>query len=298
MTNFGTSKLWEHLAETIFKDALLTENFRSTQNFSNRLSMWDPHANSIRYYKTLLLENILNASDLFHDIYYNIKNNNLGSPLHVTYNNINYNLEYIISSYEVEFLSQILGGIHTICEIGAGLGRTCHAILNNSPNINEYTIIDIPVCLKLSKEYLKSVLDLELYSKIKFVTNKKANNIKYHDLFINIDSFAEMDPFVIKNYMNLISKNGKYFYSKNPLGKYNLSSIGKQKPAVNPSYDIMKFGLCKDIIDIFNYDEITKSIPNYLKQYCPTEFKLISHKVTTPFHYYYQALYIKNLSQK
>ena len=47
---------------------------------------------------------------------------------------------------------------YTILEIGAGYGRTAHAILNTF-KINKYFIIDLNTNLQLAKKYLNKILD-------------------------------------------------------------------------------------------------------------------------------------------
>ena len=79
-------------------------------------------------------------------------------------------------------------------------------------NISQYTIIDLPACLKLSEKYLKKILEPDLFKKIRFIDATKNNLFSRGkvDLFINIDSLAERDNDVAKNYLSFINQKGNY----------------------------------------------------------------------------------------
>ena len=91
-------------------------------------------------------------------------------------------------------------------------------------------MIDLKLTLKLTKKYLKKVLSKENFKKIKFICfedfnfnqkkfNKiisyilgKKNKLKKFDLILNIDSFGEMEQFLIKKYLNFFENLTKSFY--------------------------------------------------------------------------------------
>jgi hypothetical protein len=196
------------------------------------------------------------------------------------------------------FLEQknILKNINTISEIGGGFGRLCHPILKNFLNIEVYVIIDLPACLALSQIYLKSVLKPKEFRKIVFIeadvdqvdVQESCNN----SLFINIDSIAEMDVDVAENYLKLIDEKGSYFYSRNPIGKYHPSSVGIQKFDEAKLLEVFSLGLCREVIDIFNNEDLKRAREKYLIAYKPSEYWEILHSdVSFPWQYYHHVLY-------
>ena len=116
--------------------------------------------------------------------------------------------------------------IFNIVEIGAGYGRTCHAFLSLNNNLKKYLIIDFPEMLSLSSRYLKKVLDNKDFKKISFIdANKNLNNIAELNLknclTININSFNEMSDDAFSIYIELVNEIGGFFYTKNPVAKFN-----------------------------------------------------------------------------
>ena len=56
--------------------------------------------------------------------------------------------------------------------------------------------------ITVAKKYLSKVLSEDDFRKIIFIEADKANSVNFSDIFINIDSFAEMTQEVINNYIN------------------------------------------------------------------------------------------------
>ena len=150
--------------------------------------------------------------------------------------------------------------------------------------------------LSLSSRYLKKVLDNKDFKKISFIdANKNLNNIAELNLknclTININSFNEMSDDAFSIYIELVNEIGGFFYTKNPVAKFNdpdITTNMKRKKIA------LKTGQIKKIINIFDEKELNKSKKNYVQTYLPsTQWKKISIKFSRPLIYYLQALYEK-----
>lgn len=168
-------------------------------------------------------------------------------------------------------------------EIGAGFGRTAHAIINNFMNVKLYTIIDLEPCLRLSSRYLKEVLSSADYSKICFIKSVDAEKVDRIDLAINIDSIAEMDPEVCRNYLSLINNVAGYFYTRNPICKYSPESIGIKNIHQIDFDKVANLGLCRKVIDIFDEEALSLCRKEYQSTYLPSIlWALLKSEVSFP----------------
>jgi len=294
---FRSSQLWKSLNEDLFNytNELDLSDFRSSEKQINaRLASWAPYDATQRYYKNILFNLATSMPEKFFYYYQKLGNSNLGLPINVKVNNMEINLDYLFSIQEIIFLESILPFSDRIVEIGAGFGRTVHAILNNFNSVKSYTIIDLEPMLKLSSRYLKEVLSSSDYSKIVFIKAKDAEKVAKIDLAINIDSIAEMEPEVCLNYLNLINTHARYFYIRNPICKYTPESIGiKNIPQIR--FDtVANLGLCRKVIDIFDEESLSLYRKEYEKIYLPGPlWTLFKSEVSYPWQYYQHALYKK-----
>ena len=145
--------------------------------------------------------------------------------MYITYKGSLLNIDYLLSAEEILFLFKELREVKSILEIGPGFGRLSHSILQYFENIDNYYIVDLKFMLSFQKKYLSKVLTKKEYEKIIFLSPEEISKISDIDLTINIDSFQEIKPDVVKDYMDFISLNSKYFYSKNAVCKYHPSSV-------------------------------------------------------------------------
>jgi len=227
--------------------------------------------------------------------YKKIGNTSLGGPVEVSIGGLKYNLDYVFSVHEVLFLKQALRVERQVVEIGAGFGRTCHAIIRNYPELLRYTIIDIPEILELSRRYLFDVLSRDEFEKVDFVESKDAHGIAAGGLYVNIDSMQEMDPRVALNYLDLIDANARYFYSRNAVCKYRPEAIGLDDYDQKELENAMMTGLCQDVVDIFDSEELSGAVKVYLERYSPgRHWSLMKSEESLPWRYYHHALYVKN----
>lgn len=291
-----SSALWDHINKSyITEDHLKDLTCFKSSIVNYKISFWNPHTNGIRYLKTLIFNLCTTMTEKNWRKIKQIKNRDVGNPITVKYDNEDICLDYIQALYEMQFIEENLlinlSG-RRILEIGAGYGRTCHAILSNH-DVESYYIIDLENCLTLSNIYLQKVLDPDMYQKVHFVLASDIDKIEdvFFDLCINIDSFAEIDPIVVKYYLRYIDQHTDFFYVKNPVGKY-------QDPTITELHnkEEIKLALCtgllRDIIDINDNVAVKLQSGEFVKVYAPdTRWQCIANAWSPPWSYYWQALY-------
>ncbi|MDI7184880.1 putative sugar O-methyltransferase [Leptospira santarosai] len=299
------SSLWKTLIESKFQkiDDHFLNSFRMPGNSNNRLAAWDPFDPTMRFFKFLLLNECGRKPDSFFVKYNKLGNVNLGNPVFITVNRkeskivSEINIDHFFSVEEYEFLEANLPlkFCNDILEIGAGFGRTCQALIKLSDAIKSYTIVDLPEILSLSSSYLKKVLSNDEFEKIKFISTEDIHLVGNRDLIINIDSFQEMPRQTIKFYMDNLVSTAKYFYSKNPIGKYTPESIGIKLGDPNQIQEVLTLGLSTQIVDIFNEEELRLARKQHIEAYKPSEsFILVNESPMEMFSYYHNILYKNN----
>jgi putative sugar O-methyltransferase len=271
------------------------DDFKGTDvNF--RIALWNPLTNGVRYLKTLIYNLSADLTPQNRARLTNISNRDVGSPISVTFDGEPVCMDYLQAVYEIEFISSHLGidGMN-ILEIGAGYGRTCHAILSNY-SVKSYTIVDLKNCLRLSEKYLTRVLDISLRSRVRFVDTNHFSTMDMHhfDLCINIDSFAEMEAEVVVSYLHFIAGHCDNLYVKNPVGKYKDQSLNTVSQPDEVAI-AMKMGVLHDILDIHDNSSITDQRQKFLAAYRPRkDWSPVADSWARPWSYYWQALYIRS----
>jgi len=290
---FNANNMWNNINDVLFKDININ-NFRTNGNAASRISTsYNLKTHSMLFFKTIL-HNMAKTLTLDEKESLNrVKNRNLGNPLTIEYETgLFVDIDYLQGIKEISFLKEILNSCSNILEIGAGYGRTVHIILSLFKNINYYTIIDLKPMLNLAREYLSSVLNFENFQKIKFLPIENINtlNDKRFDLTININSLQEMQFNTAKNYLDFIDKHCKWFYTNNTLGKFDPDLCNFEK---NESSNLaLASGLLRNIINIFNVDQLKKARKAYIHEMQPSsKWKTIKHADCLPWPHYYQALY-------
>ena len=301
------SKLWDSLARTKFAkiDEVFLDTFREPGNANNRLAAWDPFDSSMRYFKFLFFHQVQSKDDRFFSGYARIGNTSLGRPVTLkSPSGLDLNLDHFFSIEEYTFLSTNLDftEIERVVEIGAGFGRTAQALIKLVGNVRQYAIIDIPEVLELSRAYLKMVLTKAEFAKLVFVNALTLNDhiheceFRTPDLIINIDSFQEMPQETIRYYLDKLITDARFFYSKNPIGKYRPESVGLSGVNEDQLMDVFSLGLSTDVIDIFNEGELVAARLKHIQQYRPSElFDVIATEPLGIFPYYLNVLYQKAL---
>jgi putative sugar O-methyltransferase len=310
-----SNNLWDLvLTDSLDLKKLDINSFRQVGRDNCRLGTWDAIDQSSRYYKSLLYSNAENIDrqilksklplknkkngDGIRYYLKRIRNQNIGNPPTVNYFNNDISIDYLLSTEEMFFLDEILKKSTTVMEIGAGFGRLSHSIIQNFKNINRYIIVDLDEVLELAKIYMSKVLNEQEFSKIDFISHKNFKELEGKvkiDISINIDSFQEIDESVVLDYLKFISKNSNYFYTKNAIGKYDPDTVDIKLKNNAQIQSALNMGLCKDIIDIFDSNEIQKARLTYLKKFCPSNFKVFKHEACFgQYLYYYSALFKHN----
>jgi hypothetical protein len=271
-----TSDLWKTLSQQLFAniDDSFVECFRAPGGANNRLAAWDPFDPTMRYFKLLLFNAAKGQPDRFFDLYRMLGDTNLGRPIVIRLRGCEVNIDHLFAVEEFMFLEKAidLATVKSVVEIGAGFGRTCHALTRLAPSIRNYTIVDLPNVLDLSRHVLKRLLP-DVFSKVSFVdaNNAEAWQGISADLAINIDSFQEMPPATIDAYRKGILRNARHVYIKNPVGKYAPESIGIPVHDSARFHDVFSLGYCRDVIDIFDDRALEKARTRYVDAYRPVE---------------------------
>ena len=284
--------------DDIIRDINQKKNHINKNDFLiHNIRYWDPKERPIYYFKCYLLTiyNLLdkNTKKQFHSKYKTIAKKEYS----ISIDNKIIDLDFIQSCLEYEFLSKHLIKSSTVLEIGSGYGRTCNFILNFFKNINTYTIIDFKeIYYKYAQKYLKKNLSKNNFKKIKFIDVKhlnKLDNYEY-DISINIDSMQEMDRSTILNYLSIISRQCKKFYSCNALVKYNINEFGIQTSKSNTINKALKSGLNHKVTKIFNNQELNSSvIKKGVNNYKPKNFKLLNYEVNKLMPFYADAIFLR-----
>ncbi len=293
----NVSSQWERINRLHFTDEALAdiENFK-TSAVNHKLAVWNPKTNGVRYLKELSHNLCRSLKPKEWALLDNIRGRELGNPYTVSFNGRRVCLDYLQSIFELDAIRAFvqLDGADVL-EIGAGYGRTCHALFSNHI-LSSYTIVDLEKTLLLSSVYLKSVLSQEQYSLIKFVTAEDLGKLSSdsYTLAVNIDSFAEMPEDTVHAYLKFISTNCQWCYIKNPVGKYLDPSLDMHSDGSEAVQLALSAGLLRDIIDIHDNQIVESQSKKFLLVYSPgKDWELVSESWARPWSFYWQAIYKK-----
>lgn len=293
------SRMWENISERwVTKDAAddLTGFKSDLRNFN--LALWDPRTNGIRYLKYLVYNLAAGLTDDDWARLRRIENRDVGDPVTVRYNGERVCMDYLQSLFELAFIARevdLRGG--RVLEIGAGYGRTCHAILSNF-DIASYHIIDLENTLRLSRRYLREVLNDAQYAKLRFVQVDDVDGMPdsaRFDLCVNIHSFGEMRPAVVRAYLDLIRDTCGAFYTKNPVGKYADKSMDDHAKGTEAVRMALETGLLRQVVDVHDSQAVEAAVPRFIEAYRPGDaWRCASHAWGVPWNYFWQALYVND----
>lgn len=294
-SKIGPSKLWQRINETLItRDRIKSlSSFRSDAvNF--KISLWNPGTNGLRYLKMLTFNLCAGLTAEEREIIRKTKKRHVGDPYTVRYDGEDMCLDYIQAAYELAFLRRHAPlDRKKILEIGAGYGRTCHALLSNH-DVRSYCIIDLHNCLELSRRYLKTVLPDRSFRKIRFVPIERIGDIdaERFDCVINIDSFAEMEPQTVREYLRYIDVHAAYFYVKNPVGKYEERSLVANPTGNRLRRFALQTGLLRDLVDIYDTESVRSKVGVFRKAYRPGPgWTCAGDAWARPWAFYWQAVY-------
>ncbi|MGD0420709.1 MAG: putative sugar O-methyltransferase [Xanthobacteraceae bacterium] len=233
--------------------------------------------------------------DRFFLLYRALGKVDIGAPVSVKVRSCAINIDYLLSVQEYLFLESAadLATTRSIVEIGAGFGRTCHAMLALVAGIERYTIVDLPNVLELSRRVLSLAVP-QHFHKLRFLdaADTEAWRGLTADLAINIDSFQEMPPATIDTYMKgLVAQCGR-FYVKNPIAKYDPACIGIAVEDPARFLDVFSLGYCREVIDIFDDEALEVCRRKYVEAYRPgSSWTVVAERPADLFSYYHHVLY-------
>ncbi|AYY12654.1 putative sugar O-methyltransferase [Actinobacteria bacterium YIM 96077] len=295
---YQASRQWELINRYWVTDeaALDITNFKSGRP-NHKIALWNPESNGVRYLKTLIYNLASGLGPADWDRIRRTSNRDFGNPIEVRWKGERICLDYLQAALEVGFVEKNVD-LHgaSVLEIGAGYGRTCHALLSNH-DISTYCIVDLDTTMQLSKKYLRAVLDDAQFAKLRFVSvddvDTRLNSTRF-DLCINIDSFAEMDPNTVRGYLVLIDQRCTSFYVKNPVGKYWDSSLDGHAERADVVVSALESGLLRQVVDIHDSEAVKAAVPEFISAYRPGDrWSCAADAWAAPWSFYWQALYKK-----
>ena len=130
----------------------------------------------------------------------------LGDPLPVRFDGRLVSQDLASSALETATIDRVLGGRAParILEVGAGYGRSGHALLTAYPDA-QYTIVDIEPTLSMSRWYLGSLFPKD---RLRFLLPEEAGSLGdgEFDLALSISSLQEMTNEQITHYLGLLDR--------------------------------------------------------------------------------------------
>lgn len=293
---YGASGLWTYnTTANVTREAVRDLRDFKSNDVNFKLALWNPSTNGVRYLKALVytLAGGLDAENW--QRLRNIAHRDVGDPFSVTYDGETVCLDYIQAVYELGFITRTLDlDGRSVLEIGAGYGRTCHAMLSNH-DVASYHIVDLENTLELSSAYLAEVLTPEQFEKVTFTPVSDVDDTvagRHFDLGLNIDSFAEMEPDTVVDYLRLIAGNCDHLYVNNPVGKYLDKTLDDHVQGDEVVALALRTGLLRDVIDIHDNRAVAAEVPKFLDAYRPgPAWSCVADGPAVPWSYYWQALY-------
>ena len=258
------------------------KTFRNTREH-NIFANWSPYQRGLTFHNFLINYYVNENKPAFIKFKKKINNLNIGNPPSVFFNE-RYNISFddCLSFEEVNFLKKNFKKDKiNVIEVGPGYGRSVESLLKNY-NVNKYFCLDYKNILILTKRYLKKVLNKNLFNKIIFCEFENFNfeknffintyNLGKFDLLINSDSFHEIEPNIVKKYLNFFKPICDNFFIKNAIAKYKpqdlIDHLSKKKvPKFNK-----QLGLRPEVINIFDSKKIKFQSRAYLKSYNPYKY--------------------------
>lgn len=292
---YGASLLWDTYHRTRFtKDSTVDLAGFKSAGVNFKLGLWNPETNGVRYLKALIYNLADRLDETGWERLRRIGGRETGRPIAVRRHGELVCMDYLQAVLELEFMTRhvALDGA-VVLEIGAGFGRTCHAVLANH-DVAAYYIVDLENSLELARAYLRQVLG-EAFGKLRFVSAGDLDSILgdlRFDLCLNIDSFAEMDAEIVRNYLALIAECCRHLYVKNPVGKYLDPSLDGHAEGQELVAMALRTGLLRDVIDIHDSEAVREQAAKFVAAYRPAPgWASVADEWAPPWSYYWQSLY-------
>ena len=171
-----------------------------------------------------------------------------GNPVGFEINGKFYTLSFLKEIMQIFFIEKQvkLKNLKVVLELGSGTGLKASTFLKVNPKMT-YIIVDIPPALYVAQQYIAS----QNYKVFTYAEAKKVKSLKEIDfnkfdviclapwmidclvdvsvdIFINVYSFQEMEPWLVKNYLDKISSiTKKYIYLLNSKKGHVVAKKGK-----------------------------------------------------------------------
>jgi putative sugar O-methyltransferase len=291
MNDTRPSSLWLDLSQGPFKsisDGFL-ESFRRPNGANNRLGAWDATDPTARHFKFLLWNACETRDEHFFDTLSRIAPRDVGRPVSIRYRGMNVDMDYALAADECEFLGREGISPRTVVEVGAGFGRTAHAMLSVYDAIEQYVIVDLPEVLELSRRYLGRVLSAAALDRVRFCSALEQLPAGRFDLFINIDSFQEMRPEAIRAYEAGLMRTATHAYLKQPIGKYDPTEF--EIAQATGRSDVFALGLSTEVFTVCDEDAYRAQLARHINHYLFEDtYELIASRRCPFFHYYHHLL--------
>ncbi|WP_242886327.1 putative sugar O-methyltransferase [Actinomadura litoris] len=294
---FQASRQWERIQDHWFTEDVAVDltNFRADQR-NYKLSLWDPATNGVRYLKALIYQVGMGLSPEDWARIRRTPNRELGDPTTVRCEGEPLCMDYLQATFEVGFIEREidLAGAR-IMEIGAGYGRTCHMLMSNH-DVAAYRVVDLRNTLRLSRAYLRKVLDDERFEKIEFVEVDELDGRwpERFDLCLNIHSMTEMRPETVSAYLALIDETCSAFYVKNPVGKYIDKSMDGYVAGEEAVRMALENGPLRQLLDIHDSEAVRAAVPGFIDGYRPgADWECVADGRALPWSYLWEAVYKK-----
>ncbi|MBL9140705.1 MAG: putative sugar O-methyltransferase [Phycisphaerae bacterium] len=294
--SFRAGPVWTQIAEQLLGEGRqvdLATFRRPGAAVNSRLASWDPGHRSHMFFKHMLLNTAASESDLFYECFDRLGDTSMGDPLTIECRGRRIDLDYLLAAQEAALLRAAGVKLASVAEVGAGFGRTCHALVRNFA-LDRYTIVDLPETLAISSRYLKAVLTPAEFDRVQFVANTDAANVAESDLWVNIDSFAEMEPGVVRAYQAQVAAKGRWFYCRNPVCKYTPEMIGAAGVSKSAMEAALQSGLCREVADIYSETALAPHRVEAEQLYRPAPgWKTLVNEPSLPYRYYQHLLFAK-----
>ncbi|MBI3336787.1 putative sugar O-methyltransferase [Candidatus Peregrinibacteria bacterium] len=128
-------------------------------------------------------------------------------PLYGEWKGKKMNGNFLKAADELEVIERYVPRLNYVVEIGGGFGAMAEVVIKKRHPV-VYCIIDLPETLKVAEIYLKSVFPERHETSIILIEagnyDKAKELVQHPDLFINSNSFAEMNIETVKNYFKFI----------------------------------------------------------------------------------------------
>lgn len=286
------ANLWGRILPEVSNSKIA--DFRRPGNVNSRFAHWEPSEASLRWFKSYLLLAVLNASDRQREILGKIHKTCVGNPVTVRNEGKDISFDYLLAAEEMSFLERHFSpnGSFSVTEVGGGFGRTAHSFVSVYPNLESYTLVDLPPVLELARSYLSMVLNASDFSRINFVDASEFL-LRRHEpsnIAIQIDGLQEFGEKTIVDYLSYFSLCDFVFIST-PIGKYSALKAGLRDIDADAQQFALGTGRLSALVDPWDLDNLDKHREAAVEAYRPANMAVVGSAQSRLRPFYQQTLY-------